>query len=79
MKNKLVLIFTSIPLLSTAHSGHQHHATDIIFHPLTWMDHLLFIGFVGIVFLVLIRKIMRKYFPVISASFFKKYYIKIKA
>ncbi len=79
MKNKLVLIFTSIPLLNMAHLGHQHHTTEIIFHPSAWMDHLLFIGFVGIVFVVFIRKIILKYFPVTYASFFKKYLIKIKA
>ena len=63
MKIKLIWILTLVPMLSMAHSGHQHQASEIIFSPIMWLDHLLFIVFVGVLIIGFSRIIMKKYYP----------------
>ena len=72
MKTKLIPILILIPMIGTAHSGHQHHAADIIFNPLMWLDHFMFILFIGVIFSLITHKLMKKFFPEMMKSFHQK-------
>ena len=72
MKTKLQLIFMLFPMISMAHAGHEHNVTHILLNPLSWANHGLTITFLAILSLVLLRKIVLKYFPDTFKSFAKK-------
>ncbi len=72
MKTKLLMTLMLIPMIGMAHSGHEHNVTDILLNPLSWADHGLVITLLGILSLVVIRKIVLKYFPNTFKSLAKK-------
>jgi hypothetical protein len=63
MKNKILAVLVLVPLISNAHSGHVHNATEIFFNPSQWLNHQVFVVGMAVVFVIIIRKVMRLYFP----------------
>jgi hypothetical protein len=63
MKNKFLAILVLVPLMSNAHLGHLHNPTEIFFNPSQWLNHQVFIIGMAVVFAIMIRKVMKLYFP----------------
>ena len=63
MKHKILIALTLLPLMSNAHGGHVHNATEIVFNPSQWLNHQVFIVGLAVVFVVLVRKTIKLYFP----------------
>jgi hypothetical protein len=63
MKNKFLAILTLVPLISNAHAGHVHNATEMLFNPSQWLNHQVFAIGMAVVFIIMIRKGLKLYFP----------------
>lgn len=63
MKNKFLVALALLPFISNAHGGHVHNATEIILSPSQWLNHPVFIIGMAIVFIILVRKSIKLYFP----------------
>ncbi|MCK5442791.1 MAG: hypothetical protein KAJ23_12950 [Maribacter sp.] len=63
MKIKLLMTLMLMPMITMAHAGHQHNATDILLNPLSWADHGLILGALAILLAIVVIKIVMKYLP----------------
>ena len=63
MKNKFLAVIALIPMISNAHTGHVHNATEIMLTPSMWTNHVVIISSIGFLFAVMIWKVLMKYYP----------------
>lgn len=63
MKNVVLGLAIISPMLSNAHSGHEHAAAEIILNPTSWLNHPLYIvPFIILAILVFRKKRIKQLF-----------------
>lgn len=63
MKNRLLIAFALLPLLTRAHAGHDHNATEIILNPSMWNDHLIIVMSIVLVVAIMAWRVLTKFYP----------------
>ncbi len=63
MKNVVLVLAIISPMLSNAHSGHEHVTAEIISNPASWLSHPLYImPFIVLAILVFQKKRIKQLF-----------------
>lgn len=61
MKNKFSLTVAMVPVISSAHTGHVHNATEIMLSPTIWLDHIEIVTIFGVLIMFMLSKTALKY------------------
>ena len=63
MKNVVLVLAITSPMLSNAHPGHEHATVEIISNPTSWLNHPLYIvPFIVLAILIFQKKRIKQLF-----------------